>query len=264
MNRYPLWKYVLILAVVLVGSLYALPNLYGKDPAVQVSVRRGDIDTGTLDAVRDGLEAEGIAVKAVELLNNTVIARLQSLQNRVQFAARWDVEPKQLRDYHTVELGQPKMCEPGWTTRGTTEHRAGGASAKFGTHQRYRHYWANGVMTLALSLAGEGDPTLDELETALKFPARPLFLGRKTCLPTAPILLERVHAHDLFQAISSYPLHSRCRVADHQFLSACWPSGLSPAPHGRSVLRYDLREWRNQIHVGRREHQEGVIGRPSR
>jgi CRISPR system Cascade subunit CasD len=191
-------------------------------------------------------------------------ARLQSLQSRVQFSARWDVEPDQLRDYHTVDLGQPKMCKPGWTTRGTTEHRAGGAGAKFGTHQRYRHYWANGIMTLALSLEGDADPTLGDLETALRFPARPLFIGRKTCLPAAPILLERVEETDLLQAISNYPSHPRCKAAGDQSMSACWPSGLSGAPHGRSVLRYDQREWRNQIHTGRREHQEGVIGRPSR
>ena len=38
MNRYPLWKYILILAIVAVSLLYALPNLYGKDPALQVSL----------------------------------------------------------------------------------------------------------------------------------------------------------------------------------------------------------------------------------
>ena len=190
--------------------------------------------------------------------------QLQDLQSRVNFAARWDVEPERLRDYHTVDLGQPKMCEPGWTTRGTTEHRAGGAGAKYGTHQRYRDYWANGIMTIALTLTGEVDPTLNELEKALKYPARPLFIGRKTCLPAAPILLERVEETDLLQAISRYPVHPRCRIADHQLLSACWPSSLGGASHGRPVLRYDQREWRNQIPAGRREHLEGEIVRPSR
>ncbi|HQU15042.1 MAG: protein translocase subunit SecD [Chromatiales bacterium 21-64-14] len=41
MNQYPLWKYLLILAVILVGTLYALPNIYGQDPAVQISSTRG-------------------------------------------------------------------------------------------------------------------------------------------------------------------------------------------------------------------------------
>ena len=37
MNRYPLWKYLLVAAVLLVGIVYALPNLYPEDPALQIS-----------------------------------------------------------------------------------------------------------------------------------------------------------------------------------------------------------------------------------
>lgn len=43
---------------------------------------------------------------------------LDALQSRIEYAARWDIEPQPLLDYHTVDLGQPKMAEPGWTTRG--------------------------------------------------------------------------------------------------------------------------------------------------
>lgn len=37
MNRYPLWKYAILLVALLIGSLYTLPNLFGEAPAVQVS-----------------------------------------------------------------------------------------------------------------------------------------------------------------------------------------------------------------------------------
>ncbi|MDK1145320.1 hypothetical protein QMS75_22570, partial [Cronobacter sakazakii] len=37
LNRYPLWKYLMLVAVLIVGLLYALPNLYGEDPAVQIT-----------------------------------------------------------------------------------------------------------------------------------------------------------------------------------------------------------------------------------
>ena len=40
MNKYPLWKYLLILAVVVIGFVYALPNIYGEYPAVQISPTR--------------------------------------------------------------------------------------------------------------------------------------------------------------------------------------------------------------------------------
>ena len=48
---------------------------------------------------------------------------LQSLQTRIDFAARWDVRPRKAVDYHTVDLNSPKMTAPGWTTRGEAEHR---------------------------------------------------------------------------------------------------------------------------------------------
>lgn len=40
MNRYPLWKYAILLVALLIGSLYTLPNLFGEAPAVQVSSAR--------------------------------------------------------------------------------------------------------------------------------------------------------------------------------------------------------------------------------
>ena len=43
MNQYPLWKYLLIVAVVVTGLVYALPNLYGEDPAVQISPLRATV-----------------------------------------------------------------------------------------------------------------------------------------------------------------------------------------------------------------------------
>ncbi len=41
LNRYPLWKYIMLVVVIIVGLMYALPNLYGEDPAVQITGARG-------------------------------------------------------------------------------------------------------------------------------------------------------------------------------------------------------------------------------
>jgi CRISPR system Cascade subunit CasD len=189
--------------------------------------------------------------------------RLQALQARIHFAARWDLEPEHIIDYHTVDLGQEKMHYPGWTTRGKPEHRAGSTSAKFGTHIRYRHYWANGVMSLALTLDGEGTPSLDELEAALRQPARPLFLGRKTCLPAAPLLLTRIQAPNVLEALRHCPLHPRATRSGDKTLAACWPTDISGGVQARIVSCHDQRDWRNQIHTGRRDHYEGRIERPA-
>ncbi len=194
---------------------------------------------------------------------------LQALQARIRYAARWDLEPEPVVDYHTVDLGQPKMKgyaegkEPlGWTTRGKPEGRGKGDATKE-THIRYRHYWANGIMTLAVALEGDDVPNLDDLEHALHRPARPLFLGRKTCLPAAPILLTKIQATDLLEALCHHPIHPRAIKSDQKSLSACWPANIPGGTQAHIISRYDQREWCNQIHAGRREHHEGRIGRPA-
>ena len=59
-NKYPLWKYLFLAAVVAMGCLFALPNLYGDDPAVQISARTGDLDPGLETQVEVTLENAGI------------------------------------------------------------------------------------------------------------------------------------------------------------------------------------------------------------
>ena len=173
------------------------------------------------------------------------LAMLTDLQLRLTFAARWDVPPTPLRDYHTVDLGQPHLREPGWTTNGGTEHRQGALASKYGTHQRYRHYWSDGVMKVAVAL-GVGEPNIDQLARAVARPARPLFLGRKTCLPAAPVLGGVFEAADLKAAIDSLPRHAR---AGDGPLEAIWP--YSEGDEDQSLVeRTDARDWRTQVHVG--------------
>jgi len=184
---------------------------------------------------------------------------LAILQARIEFAARWEVEPTVLVDYHTVDLGQPKMAIKGWTTRGITEHRDGGPDAKLGTHIRYRHYWANGVMTVAATLTGNAEPSVSTLAVALREPARPLFLGRKTCLPAAPLLREVVEAPDVLVALQAMSGETPPRPGAQRSASACWPVHLGTELPGRVVAVYEQRDWRNQIHTGRRLRREGVL-----
>ena len=72
MNRYPLWKYLLICVVIAVGCLYALPNIYGKDPALQVSASRGgEVSELTRYAVEDALDTAGIEYGAITVGQGT-------------------------------------------------------------------------------------------------------------------------------------------------------------------------------------------------
>ena len=78
MNRYPVWKYVIIVIALVVGGLYALPNFFGESPAVQVSSVKPliKIDTGTLSQVESALKAAGITPDLVTLEGTSVRVRL--------------------------------------------------------------------------------------------------------------------------------------------------------------------------------------------
>lgn len=181
---------------------------------------------------------------------------LEALQSRLRFAARWDAEPTAITDYQTVDLGQPSLHETGWTTRGTRESRGKG-EATSGTHIRYRDYWANGVATVALTLLGDAQPDLPTLEQALHYPARPLFIGRKVCLPGAPILLGRRGAASLKAALSAERLADIGPRARPARLRACWPDD-----EGSGALReerFDLRDWHQNAHLGSRGQQTGFL-----
>jgi preprotein translocase subunit SecD len=80
-NQYPMWKFVLILAVLLAGLLYALPNLYGEDPSVQVSTLRGaELDPALLDSMQLALREGGVNPKGVEAGLEQVLFRFQDTE----------------------------------------------------------------------------------------------------------------------------------------------------------------------------------------
>ncbi len=192
--------------------------------------------------------------------------KLEDMQRRIIYAARWDEEPRAIIDYHTVDLGQNKMRYPGWTTRGIPEHRTGGDAARYGTHQRYRHYWTDGLMTVALGLGDEAaHPTLLELYEAFKTPARPLFLGRKACLPSRPLLDPEapiLEGDDILEILSKAPVWKRdgTVVAEGRKCWANWPAELDVSLRAQVREVYDLRDWRNQVVHGPSFRAEGYIG----
>lgn len=178
--------------------------------------------------------------------------RLQSLQGRIEYAARWDVPPRRIVDYHTVDMSQRKMIGPSWTTRGMPEEHG---SNKPLTHQRYRHYWEDGLMTVALTLHGDLPPSLDIVRKRLERPARPLFFGRKCCIPSRPLLdptTPVVDGDDVVAILRRIPVWDRHGnpVAEPVAREACWPGRLSSRYPGDLLRVADTRDWANQIPAG--------------
>jgi CRISPR system Cascade subunit CasD len=195
--------------------------------------------------------------------------RTGALQARIRFAARRDREGEMLRDYHTVDLGQKDsrgvywMADTGWTTHGAPECRGGDSKNRMGTHQRERFYLADAIYTVVLALSpseSEESPSLESLEAALQEPARPLFLGRKTCIPASPILVGRTSASTLLSALSTAPLANRSTIRDGRVLAE-WPDDGTETDilKSRRSAITDERDWANQIHVGRRFVREGML-----
>ncbi|HEY3046661.1 MAG TPA: protein translocase subunit SecD, partial [Polaromonas sp.] len=77
MNRYPAWKYALIVALLLIAALYTLPNFFGEAPAVQVSSSKSTvkIDRTTMARVEQALKDVGIVADAITLEGNSIKAR---------------------------------------------------------------------------------------------------------------------------------------------------------------------------------------------
>src|SRR6056297_588635 len=102
MNRYPAWKYILLTAVVAFGIIYALPNLFGDDPAVQVSSARGfELDPALQGVVEDVVDAEEIQVKTTEFSSDRLMLRVNSSEQQLALA---DALRDQLGDAYVVAL----------------------------------------------------------------------------------------------------------------------------------------------------------------
>ncbi|WP_129139275.1 protein translocase subunit SecD [Modicisalibacter coralii] len=112
LNRYPLWKYLLILIVLVVGLIYALPNLFPEDPAVQISSARGGVslDDSQLQRIRSALDKADIAVERIDTQPNGALVRLEDGGDQLE--AR-QVISGLLNDDYTVALNLAEAT-PDW------------------------------------------------------------------------------------------------------------------------------------------------------
>lgn len=188
--------------------------------------------------------------------------RHQRLQDKLVFAARIDREPhgeSSMQDFQSAAINN---TEQNWTTRGYPEGRGGGP---YQNHLRYRDYFADMRVTVALRLEPEAEgPTLDALAAALQVPARPLFIGRKPCLPSASLFAGFEEGDSALDALLKTPLADPDEAPEPVRLM--WPASdgsASPAHvriDRRSMLT-DQRNWASGLHGGGRSVCEGTVSR---
>lgn len=188
--------------------------------------------------------------------------QLDRLQARLVFGARREAEPPlgRMTDYQTAKIYE---SDRGWTFAGTEgrqsspSYKSRDEGGKWLTHQRWCDYHADSRITAVLHLApGNEAPTLGDVAAALDRPARPLFIGRKACLPADYLLAAAegdrwVEADDARAALIAA---TGAEAASGGELRALWPA---VPGEGREVA--DRRNWRSGLHGGTRRVVEGRI-----
>lgn len=172
----------------------------------------------------------------------------QALQDRLVFAAlsvlpRGGV-PWILTDNQNAKL---EKNDRGWTTRGAPEGRAGATYDS--PHRRRRDYLADQDTHVVLRLTPGQGPALDDLAEALDRPARPLFIGRKPCLPSGRIVRGWVQGATAHEALRTLDLRG----------PALWPDEGQAHPGALRLDLADLRNWVSGLHGGSRIVWQGDL-----
>lgn len=173
----------------------------------------------------------------------------QGLQDRLVFAAALLAESRPITDNQNAKL---EKTDRGWTTWGAPEGRAG--DSYDAPHRRRRDYLCDAEALVVCRLAPGDGPYTETLDTetlaaALDHPARPLFLGRKPCLPSRRLFagwVEGETAHAALAAALTRPARAQ------------WPEEEGPSGDRRMELA-DLRNWQSGLHGGSRPVIEGRV-----
>ena len=113
LNRFPLWKNLLVVLVVIVGFLYSAPNLYGEDPALQVSAARGaEVQASTLDDVKKTLDTHSLKFKSAVLEKGQILVRFTNTDDQLKSK---ELVATALGEQFIVALNLAPAT-PGWLT----------------------------------------------------------------------------------------------------------------------------------------------------
>jgi len=158
MNRYPVWKYAIILIALVVGGLYALPNVFGEAPAVQVSVAKAalTLDASALTRVEEALKAAGIAADAVVQDGASIKARFADTdaQLKAKDAIQKALNPDAADPSYVVALNLLSRS-PAWLTALNASPMYLGLDLRGGVHFMLQVDMPAALAKKAESLAGD-------------------------------------------------------------------------------------------------------------
>jgi preprotein translocase subunit SecD len=101
-NHYPLWKNLLVIAIFVLGLLYALPNLFGDDPSIQISTQNGaKIEQAKASQIESDIKAAGVAIKSFEFKDGRILSRFNNTDDQLKIT---DLLKEKLGDDLTVAM----------------------------------------------------------------------------------------------------------------------------------------------------------------
>src|SRR3990167_4110642 len=165
MNRYPVWKYAIILIALVVAGLYALPNLFGEAPAVQVSPAKAivKLDPTSLAKVEEVLKAAGLSADAISLENGSIKARFSDTdaQLKAKDALQKALNPDAADPAYVVALNLLSRS-PAWLTAMRASPMYLGLDLRGGVHFMLQVDMQAALAKKAESLSGDIRSTLRE------------------------------------------------------------------------------------------------------
>ena len=158
MNRYPVWKYAILVVALLVAIIYALPNVFGEAPAVQVSSSRSavKVDLTTVARVEEALKSAGITPDVVALDGVSIKARFSStdLQIKAKDAIQKALNPEGGEGSYIVALNLLSRS-PAWLTALHASPMYLGLDLRGGVHFMLQVDMQAALTKKAESLAGD-------------------------------------------------------------------------------------------------------------
>jgi CRISPR system Cascade subunit CasD len=196
----------------------------------------------------------GLIGAALGLERNDV-SNLQHLQDHLIIASALECEGRVLRDVQNAYLSS----DPVWTTRGIPAKRAGGDDTLSQAVRRTKDYLEDAKVRLVIGLKQGCNYSLEDIANALRRPVYPLSIGRRTCLPSLP-LVKGCNKDCIIEAANAYEALGSLVESG---TAAQWPIGQGPeegGPVSRIISEPGLRDWKSGMHRGFDEVVEGVTG----
>lgn len=177
------------------------------------------------------------------------------LQHRLRMGCLLQPGAQYIQDFQTAQL---RKDDQAWTTWGSPQERAGGLATYAAPHLRYRDYHADLIAWVVLALQPANEtPTLDHIASALDYPARPLFIGRKPCLPSDRLVAGwqiAANVHAALQLVMDTQSHAKAAGWRAQ-----WPDGEGAQSGDKLLDVCDERNWHSGMHGGWRPVREAVL-----